>query len=136
MSMNIVGQQANVTVSGGVTLTKHTANVISTYATGAASATLGTVPANKVWRIISLSLTDCMNAGAAAYGVAALKIDATTLMTISVASTAATPNTASQNVTSSYYDAVVATAGQVIAVSQSHASGVSSASIMYVEEDA
>jgi len=57
--------QSQIAITGGVSISEKDASFLAGYMTQNATTTIGTVPANKVWRIIHVSV--CDNAGNATH---------------------------------------------------------------------
>lgn len=106
----------------------------ATQTASAATATIGTVPAGKVWRIICISCTHTGGQGTLSTSVVRINSAAVLAAVCSGPAGAQHGNVAQFN--GSYETALIATAGQVVDLVATGANGTGYASIFYVEESA
>lgn len=127
-----------VTATGTITSTptKVTANVARTSQASAGSATIGTVPANKVWRVIG-AWCSIANSGTAAQQIVDVQLNGTSVIGANMQSYAALNDpTGNANSIQFGYDACpVLTAGQTAVLVVTNA-GNATGGITYVQEDA
>lgn len=117
---------------GSLTPTKKTATLAATSINGAGTATIGTVPANKVWRILSLYMAGCMNGASNVF--ARVEFNAVTALRLKFQSSAGTYTFGSESLMWNYTACPVLTAGQTATVINDAAGMETSAGITYVEE--
>jgi len=98
------------------------------------SATIGTVPALKVWRIISLNIAGVFISATARNCY--LELNGVDVLKIKGQGTATTTAMVSDRMTFTYETAPVLTAGQLAVITGDGVGVYSSGSIAYVEEDA
>jgi hypothetical protein len=123
---------ASLSIDSG---SKRTATLIYGTATGAAaSTTLGTVPAGKVWRIIAMNLSglEVSTSG----NTAQLLLNDVQALTVALMGTATTNNTGTASLNFSYTDCPVLSVGQTVKVTSNAANAVSHANVYYYEESA
>lgn len=136
MSLSIGGGVTNVTATGTFSQTKATAAVAATaFITAATTTTIGTVPANKVWRILSVQITAYCNEDASAEQYCKVILNSVDAVMLCVAGKAADCGTGSTAVTWNYGACPVLTAGQT-ATFTTGTNRKAAASISYVEEAA
>jgi len=133
MGMLFSGTQANVALSGSLTLTKSTAAMLCASRWGAGSTTIGTVTAGKVWRIIGMTVHGNMATNATED--VSIDIDGTPVMKVLISSLAGQVAGAVAVWNGNYYDAIPVAAGKVIRITTG-ASGNGAATITYIEEAA
>ena len=127
------GTQANVALSGTLTLTKNTLSSAVAKGNAAGDFTLGTVGAGKVWRIIGYSLSAIPPSAVTI--TADLVINGVTVATQQASGTAGAACVGVNNQCFSYADAIVAAAGKEVKLTQTNA-GNTCCTIHYIEESA
>lgn len=131
MSFNFNGTQANVTISGGITVSGGTSVPLSGNLNGAGDITLGTVGAGKKWRITSAWVSNSV--GGAVNNITSVQVNGVTIVGAAVTGIAGMNSGNSNALTWNYESAVIATAGQVVKGNNS-AAGLGAAGITYIEE--
>jgi len=125
---------ANVTITntGSVTVTdtKRTVTPIHAYRTTTGTSTMGTVPANKVWRIIgaNISLSYDETTGKEGY----IQANGVTILGTCIVVAANESGSSNNSFDLNYYDAIPITAGQTVTLTGYHVSGT----VYYIEETA
>jgi len=135
MGFQFNGTQANVAISGGVTISKNTCVAISNTQTGTASTVIGTVPANKVWRIVAVAAT-AGNQGAASICSSNVLANGNVILRCVGVVSATSGGSSAVSISTGYGDAIVLAAGQTVVHTMGEASSTGSGTVWYVEEAA
>jgi hypothetical protein len=122
----------NNTGSDTVTLQKKTATLLSSAVNLAATTTMGTVPANKVWRILSASMSMAIQ-DAAVQQRNQILLNSVVALSLDAKGIASPYGGVANSVTWSYEACPVLTAGQTVQHVLSHDENAS-AQVTYVEE--
>jgi hypothetical protein len=127
----------NTSVTGTVTSTTTVHTVVCAMASksGTGNATIGTVPAGKKWRIVSMNLA-VSDAGANENQNAEILLNSVNALGVVNITLVGGQNSNSVGVTFPYTDAPQLAATQTAVLSNTGANGMSVASIGYVEETA
>jgi len=131
MSFNFNGAQANVVISGGLSLTSNTATPLAGVVT-ATNSTLGTCPANKQWRIISAWVSGSLN-GADTDGRITISANSVVIVGTAVAGEATGSSMGSANAVSWSYDCcpVISATQTIVLTADSSCKGAGG--VTYVE---
>jgi len=135
--MGITIQTGLTSVTGTVTSTeqKRTAITVSDDITANATTTVGTVPASKVWRILSVSISLYVNG--ANSGSVLMQLEGVQVAKCALTGDAATSSLVDrQTITWNYASAPVLVATDIIEIISASAVGRGTYSYSYIEEDA
>jgi len=133
MGFSFGGTQANVTLSGGLTVTKATALSLYGTANGISTVTLGTVPANKIWRIVGAQMSAIVvtNASSSLCKIKAGGVELLVLCPYATATTVALMSTSNAwDITA----APVLVATNTVTLESAGANGLTHGTVQYVEE--
>lgn len=123
-------------ISGQITVggTKRTVQSVSGQNDGTSTATLGTVGASKVWRVIGMSLNDSVNT--TTHGNAKILLNDVEVLRCGTVGLASVVGSNSASWTGSYESAFVLAAGETVKLTGEGAGQRGYASVFYIEEDA
>jgi len=131
MGINITSTSTNVTITGGITLTEHTAVGAFKGVAAAATQTIVTAGAGKSLRILSVALSGRIT-GAAIANIKVLN-DGVVICIINLASSAGITNVGQVANNWNYDSCPVVAATKSLTISCDHADGEGSAAVTYVE---
>jgi len=135
MSQNVQSGNTSITGSAEVEIDKKSITAtISDEAVAVATTTFGTVPANKVWRIIMMHIN--ADAGSNIETRGTILLNGVESLSVYAYTTATDVKSITQAIVYDYACCPVLAAGQTVAVSNSSAGSKSRANVSYVEEDA